>query len=139
MDLGQGVSADLSATPGPVVLTFRGKAGGVERTAPVKLTIVPPVVIVPDGFSPAKGSVLVRDNGTGMSEDVRDRIFEPFFTTKADTRGYGLGLAATREIVAELDGTIAVESQSGIGTTFTVWLPLWKKPPSKHELAESAA
>ncbi|MDA1062561.1 MAG: ATP-binding protein [Chloroflexi bacterium] len=69
-------------------------------------------------------AIVVRDNGAGMTPDVRDRVFEPFFTTKSAARGYGLGLAATRELIAQLEGAIVVESQPGAGTTFTVWLPL---------------
>lgn len=71
-------------------------------------------------------AIVVRDNGAGMTPDVRDRVFEPFFTTKSSARGFGLGLAATRELIAQLDGAIAVESEPGAGTTFTVWLPLAK-------------
>jgi signal transduction histidine kinase len=65
--------------------------------------------------------IKIADNGSGIDGDARGRLFEPFFTTKA--RGVGLGLAVTQRIVGAHDGSIAVDSQPGEGTTFTVSLP----------------
>lgn len=67
----------------------------------------------------------VADNGPGMSEEVRARVFEPFFTTKPPGKGTGLGLSVAYYIISdEHHGRMEVESKSGQGTTFKIWLPL---------------
>jgi signal transduction histidine kinase len=63
----------------------------------------------------------IKDNGCGMTDEVRSKLFTRFFSTKAG-RGTGLGLLNTQKIVHEHGGEIAVESQPGQGTTFTVRL-----------------
>lgn len=62
------------------------------------------------------------DSGHGMSPEVISQIFEPFFTTKSG--GTGLGLAISYEIIQAHHGQITVKSQVGVGTTFTILLPL---------------
>jgi len=69
--------------------------------------------------------ISVRDNGTGMTEETRLRIFDPFFTTK-DKLGMGLGLAVSYGIIRRHEGTVDVESQIGLGTTFRIRLPIPK-------------
>lgn len=67
--------------------------------------------------------IRIRDNGTGMSEEVLKKIFEPFFTTKDVGKGTGLGLSIVYNIIEKHDGTIDVESVPGSGTQFTIALP----------------
>lgn len=70
-------------------------------------------------------SVLFRDSGVGMSDEALAHLFEPYRTTKK--KGTGLGLMISRRIVAAHGGEIAVASEEGRGTTFTVRLPRLEK------------
>ena len=76
----------------------------------------------------------VEDNGKGMTEETRKRVFEPFFTTHFP--GRGLGMAAVYGIVKNHDGWISVESQLGVGTSVSVWLPALLKVDEKMEEIE---
>ena len=70
----------------------------------------------------------VKDNGTGMPESVRQKIFQPFFTTKPTGAGTGLGLSLSYDIVTKgHNGTLAVSSQEGQGTEFSITLPTAKQ------------
>jgi signal transduction histidine kinase len=65
--------------------------------------------------------VAIIDEGAGIPPDVQAKLFNPFFTTKSE--GMGLGLFVSHHIVSEYEGRIDVESEVGMGTTFTVRLP----------------
>jgi two-component system NtrC family sensor kinase len=68
--------------------------------------------------------IRVRDNGTGIAPDIRDKLFQPFFTTKPTGEGTGLGLSISYDIVTQQHGgTIAVDSVAGEFTEFTIRLP----------------
>jgi signal transduction histidine kinase len=68
--------------------------------------------------------VKVRDNGTGIPANIRDKLFQPFFTTKPTGEGTGLGLSISYDIVTQQHGgTIAVDSEEGTFTEFTIRLP----------------
>jgi len=68
--------------------------------------------------------VRVRDNGIGISPEIRDKLFQPFFTTKPTGEGTGLGLSISYDIVTQQHGgTITVESEPGSYTEFTIRLP----------------
>ena len=71
-------------------------------------------------------SVSIRDSGHGIPASIIARVFDPFFTTKAVGKGTGLGLSVSYGIMKRYGGTIEVESEVGVGSTFTVHLP-WSK------------
>jgi signal transduction histidine kinase len=79
----------------------------------------------------------VRDDGCGLTEEVKKHLFEPFFTRRRDGQGTGLGLSITYQIIEEHGGRIAAYSDGpGQGSTFTVSLPLVDN--EQKQLAKSA-
>jgi signal transduction histidine kinase len=69
-------------------------------------------------------AIEVADNGKGIPKDVLPKIFDPFFTTKEVGKGTGLGLSICYRIVQAHGGSIDVDSRAGVGTRFTVVLPI---------------
>jgi signal transduction histidine kinase/HAMP domain-containing protein len=91
-------------------------------------------VEVGDGFEPMlsattkslgdKVEIRIRDNGTGIPEEVREKIFNPFFTTKPSGEGTGLGLSMSHDIIVKQHGgSIDVETEPGLFTEFKIVLP----------------
>ena len=80
--------------------------------------------IVVSGFSD-NGHVVIRiaDNGSGIPHDKIGQIFNPFYTTKGPGKGTGLGLFIVKQVIEKNKGTISLESEIGIGTTFTLRFP----------------
>jgi PAS domain S-box-containing protein len=102
--------------------------GNVQLTSPARALDLPAGRYV---------TLVVRDRGCGMSEEVRARIFEPFFSTKES--GTGLGLATVYGIVRQAGGAIQVDTRVGQGTTFTVYLPVAEDQAERVVLPVSAA
>lgn len=75
----------------------------------------------PDVANYAK--LTVRDTGSGMPAEIRERIFEPYFTTKTTGDGTGMGLAVIHGIIKAYDGDIQVRSTPGLGSVFEIFLP----------------
>jgi len=84
----------------------------------------------------------VSDTGIGMSEEFQERIFDEFTQENAGARtsykGTGLGMSITKHYVELMGGTISVKSKLGVGSTFTVEIPLELTQPPKSEAAQAA-
>ncbi len=72
-----------------------------------------------------KIKLIVKDNGSGMSQDTVDKLFIPFFTTKERSKGMGLGLSISYRIIKEHNGEIHVKSEENVGTEFAIILPVF--------------
>ena len=75
-----------------------------------------------EGGQGPQAALIIRDQGIGMDNEVREKLFTPFFTTKED--GTGLGLVTSKKIIEAHSGQITVQSTMGEGTSFSVLLPL---------------
>ncbi|RMF56112.1 MAG: response regulator, partial [Calditrichaeota bacterium] len=80
--------------------------------------------------------ISIKDTGTGIPEQIKQKIFDPFFTTKGE-RGTGLGLSLVYKIVTAHHGIIDVESEPGEGTEFIIHLPLSDDTPVQKEKEEA--
>jgi two-component system, NtrC family, sensor kinase len=79
-----------------------------------------------------------KDSGAGISMENRDKLFEPFFTTKKKSKGVGLGLSVAYGIIKAHQGTIAITSEEGAGSTFTIQLPIAPNGQNDHTAGEPA-
>ena len=78
--------------------------------------------------------IRIKDNGSGIPEEIRSKVFDPFFTTKEVGKGTGQGLALAYNVIYEKHGgTITIESEVGVGTTFIIRLPILADEPEVPE------
>jgi signal transduction histidine kinase/DNA-directed RNA polymerase subunit N (RpoN/RPB10) len=83
-----------------------------------------PTVVVTTKRADNKVLISVKDNGSGITEKIKDKIFQPFFTTKPTGQGTGLGLSLSYDIVKAHGGELSVETMEGEGSEFVIALPL---------------
>ena len=76
--------------------------------------------------------IKIKDDGAGIPEKILSKIFDPFFTTKAPGKGTGMGLSISHSIIEKHLGSISVESKLGVGTEFTITLPLGGIPDTSE-------
>ena len=155
--IGEDVRLEVALTPDlPSVLLDSGHLGQILTNLAVnardampsggRLTIETAAVYIDEedqsGVDMDPGDYValkVTDTGCGMSNDVLNHIFEPFFTTKARGQGTGLGLATVYGIVNQSRGQIVVNSKVGVGTSFTIYLPVVRSRTEERELAPAPA
>ena len=83
--------------------------------------------------------IQIRDTGCGMPADVLKRIFDPFYTTKELGQGTGLGLSMVYGAIQQLEGDITVESEVGVGSTFTLHIPVSRDAIAEEVEGSTAA
>ena len=114
-------------------------AVGESRTLPLTSAVALPAAAVSAAGNGASGgwvSISVRDTGHGIAPDMLDTIFQPFVQVGGATDsvyrrsqgGTGLGLAISRRLARLMRGDVTVESEPGLGSTFTLWLPVALEP-----------
>lgn len=113
-------NAKLAMPSGGELMIRTRVAGGTE---------LPGTVIVSEGVLVNVGAVrlTIGDTGNGIPPEHLSRIFEPFFTTRHEQGGTGLGLTMCHRVVSDSGGRLAVKSEVGQGTEFTVDLPIWNE------------
>jgi nitrogen-specific signal transduction histidine kinase/CheY-like chemotaxis protein len=125
---GKGISIDVGYQPGEVPLVD-GNASELREV--LTNMIFNAVEAMPQGGRldlqtfqrNGKIGIRIGDSGVGMTEETRKKIFDPFFTTKPFSNT-GLGLSVSYGIIQQHGGTIEVNSRAGVGTVFTIFLPV---------------
>lgn len=98
--------------------------GEGELTIAVRLTDRIPAIRKHAPLERSQVAISIADTGSGIAADQIDKVFEPFFTTKGVGHGTGLGLSQVFGFAKQSMGDVAVESKEGVGTTFTLYLPV---------------
>ena len=102
--------------------------GGKLKVGLHDVKIQPNHAMVSEGMKPGDYvHIIVSDTGIGMTPEVLETIYDPYFTTKPPGEGTGLGLSVVHGIVESYGGKISVESTKGVGSSFSIWLPITKK------------
>ena len=128
-------NVDVHLEPLPPLPTTHGIPGQLQQVF-INLSLNA-LDAMPDGGALTLGAqntrgglaIQIKDTGCGVPSGAGRRIFDPFFTTKEPGCGTGLGLAVSNSIVQKLNGTIEYQSTEGVGTVFTVVLPILSERP----------
>lgn len=106
----------------------------IEATDPAR----PNTIVVRTGEAGGQATIAVSDTGVGVAVDRREVIFDPFVTFRADAGGSGIGLGVVRHIATELGGTVTVDSEPGVGSTFVVRFPAARRTVGERSLRRSS-
>lgn len=126
MNLATNASHAMAGQPDGRIEVTLGGVNLPDLDAPAETVTLPPGAYLRLAFS---------DNGPGIPREIQDKIFDPFFTTKPVGSGTGLGLAVAQRFVAQLGGSMGVQSEAGGGTTFNIHLPSYHTPSLPPHLA----
>jgi nitrogen-specific signal transduction histidine kinase len=124
--IGDDVRLDLDLADVPVVWADRGQIEQVILNLAVNARDAMPTggtLTIGTSSLEHYAVLMVRDDGVGMTADIKAHLFEPFFTTKSRGNGTGLGLSIVYSVAAQLGGRVEFESEPGDGATFAVYIP----------------
>jgi urea transport system substrate-binding protein len=111
-----------------------------DNSKKTKTNFSPVIQISTEYSSPTHIAVRIKDNGSGIKEEVKAQLFDPFFTTKPIGKGTGLGLSISYQIVVDKHkGTLACDSVPGEGTEFSIEIPLKQSYDIKANASASVA
>jgi CheY-like chemotaxis protein len=125
------IEADISQFETALVNLAANARDAMDAAGRMTIRVARPAGTIVD--SPAYLAIAVSDTGCGIPADKLGQIFEPFFTTKQAGQGTGLGLSQVYGFVQQSGGKIAVQSDPGQGTVFTISLPISSKPAEPIE------
>ncbi len=108
------------------IQSFECGAHDLDKEKTIFVRVLSTAIKNPYGKEIPGIEVHIQDTGPGIAKEIKDRIFDAFFTTKNphNTKNFGLGLALLKEVILQHNGTIEVESEIGIGTTFKLFFPV---------------
>lgn len=110
------------------------EVGGTLAVETANVILGPPAA--PEEPPPGEYVVVrVTDNGTGMTDEVRQKVFEPFFTTKEIGKGSGLGLSQVLGFAQQSGGGVYIDSRPGVGTAVFLYLPRTDQRPVADDLS----
>ncbi len=119
---------DAVGDAGEIVITIESERIGVDR-----------IREIPELSAGDYASIVVRDNGCGMTKEEIQHAFQPFYSTKDFSAGAGLGLSMVYGFARQSDGTALLESSTGTGTTVTLLLPVAERLASRDAAAPTTA
>jgi len=119
----------IDALSGSFVMSQKSGKNCAPKSDGSKSQTVPMIWICTEVLKKnSRVAIKIRDNGLGIAEDIRSRIYDPFFTTKPVGEGRGLGLSISHKIIVEKHyGILNCTSQPGVGTEFSIELPIFRR------------
>ncbi|MBT3317285.1 PAS domain S-box protein [bacterium] len=118
------IETDITLLEQVLVNLVRNALDAIEEKAPDSPELGISAELCEDPDEGARIAITITDNGIGIEEDNLNQIFDLFYTSKPPGKGTGLGLSIVHNILNKLGGDISVESEVGVGTSFTLMLPI---------------
>ncbi|MCP4145022.1 MAG: PAS domain S-box protein [bacterium] len=118
------IETDVTLLEQVLVNLVRNALDAIEERAPDSPYLGITAELCEDPDEGARIAITISDNGIGIEEDNLNQIFDLFYTSKPPGKGTGLGLSIVHNILNKLGGDISVESELGVGTSFTLMLPI---------------